>query len=245
MLKVQYSVLCHYPSIVSKDCITLGILFHNITDNTSEFRAIKKWNRAKAFNDELDVDIIKLQLEAIEDEVSEFVEEGNFEMYKYTKFYVNELKFTEVVTINIKDNFLEFVNQCVRQYMPLDLEKKNRPNDKEQIEFLKYIMKDSNIEYKKGEVKGVFEERVKFDFIIGEYAFKIFKFENKQENRLIKGIKDWAYDAYKLKNKYKVIFVTDVDFTENQYSTVHKILDEESEKVISFNDILAFIQNIA
>ena len=55
-------------------------------------------------------------------------------------------------------------------------------------------MKDSNIEYRKGEILGVFDESIKFDFIIGEYAFKIFRFENKQEKRLIKGIKDWAYE---------------------------------------------------
>ena len=69
MLRVQYSVLCHYPSIVSKDCLTLGILFHNVTENKCILRSIKKWNRARAFNDELDIEVIKLQLEAIEEEV--------------------------------------------------------------------------------------------------------------------------------------------------------------------------------
>ncbi len=245
MLRVQYSVLCHYPSIVSKDCLTLGILFHNVTENKCILRSIKKWNRARAFNDELDIEVIKLQLEAIEEEVNEFVEEGNFNLKKYTKFYVNELKFTEIVTIDIKDNFLEFVNQCVRQYMPLDLDKKARPNDKEQLEFLKTVMKDSNIEYRKGEILGVFDESIKFDFIIGEYAFKIFRFENKQEKRLIKGIKDWAYDAYKLRDRYKIIFVTDVDFSENKYNILYNILKEESEKVITFNDVMSFIQQIA
>lgn len=245
MLKVQYSVLCHYPYMLSKDCLTLGILFHNITENKCDFKTIKRWDRAKAFNDELDVEIIKLQLEAIGEEVEEFIEEGDFDLRKYTKFYVNELKFTEIVTINIEDNFQNFVNQCVRQYMPLDLDKKDRPNNKEQLAFIKNVMKDSSIEYKKGDIRGVFDETIKFDFIIGEYAFKIFKFNNKQEKRLIKGIKDWAYDAYKLRDKYKVIFVTDVDFSENKYNTLYRILREESENVITFNDIVSFIQKIA
>lgn len=245
MLKVQYSVLCHYPYILSKDCLTLGILFHNITENKCDFKTIKRWDRAKAFNDELDIEIIKLQLEAIGEEVEEFIENGNFDLKKYTKFYVNELKFTEIVTIDIEDNFPNFVAQCVRQYMPLDLDKKDRPNNKEQLAFIKNVMKDSSIEYQKGDICGVFDETIKFDFIIGEYAFKIFKFNNKQENRLIKGIKDWAYDAYKLRDKYKVIFVTDVDFSENKYNTLYKILNEESESVITFNDIVSFIQKIA
>jgi hypothetical protein len=245
MLKVQYSVLCHYPSIVSKDCLTLGILFHNVTENICEFKSIRRWDRAKAFNDELDIEVIKLQLEGIKEEVSEFISEGNFVMKKYTKFYVNELKFTEIVTVNIKDSFQDFVEQCVRQYMPLDLDRSSRPNNIEKLQFIKSILKDSEIEYQKGQISGFFNENVKFDFIIGNYAFKIFKFQNKQENRLIQSVKDWAYDAYKLKNRYKVIFVVDVDFSEEKYNTLYNILEEESERVLTFNDLLSFIQQVA
>ena len=34
MLSIEYSVLCHYPAIMSKDCITLGIIFLNKTSET-------------------------------------------------------------------------------------------------------------------------------------------------------------------------------------------------------------------
>ncbi|EGT3817430.1 TPA: DUF3037 domain-containing protein [Clostridioides difficile] len=244
MLNVQYSILCNYPSIVSKDCLTLGILFHDRTNNICEFKIIKKWQRLKAFNDELDIDIVKLQLEAIKEEVQESASKGNFNLKDYTKFYVNELKFTEVVSIDIDEDFQDFINACIRQYMPLDLEKGKRPNNKEQIEFIKYTMKNSNISYNKGNVTGYFNESLKFDFIIDDYAFKVFKFENKDENSMIRNVKKWAYDAYKLSNDYKVVFVTDIDFSSGEYNILYNILKEESAKLITFVDVISFIQNL-
>ncbi|MCW6094762.1 DUF3037 domain-containing protein [Clostridium sporogenes] len=240
MVNVQYSVLCHYPSIVSKDCITLGILFYNKDDKQCVFETTKKWNRVKSFNDELDINLVKLQLHDILDEVDELCKNNNFNLGDYTKFYVNELKFTEVVDIEV-ENFSEFVSECKRQYLRFDFDKKDRPTTEEQLSFIKKIMKSSDITYNVSPVKGYFDEDIKFDFIIGEYAFKLFRFEGRQETRLVKSVKDWAYDAYKLKDKYKFVFVTDLDLNNN--NVLFRILKEESSYLISFNELLSFIKN--
>ena len=244
MINVDYSVLCHYPSIVSKDCLTLGIVFHDRSNNIGDFKSIKKWDRAKAFNDSLDIEMIKLQLECIKDEIKDFTKEENFDLDKYTKFYVNELKFTEVNNVFINESFEEFMELCVRQYMPLDLDKDKRPNKEEQAQFIKKLMKISNIEYTQGTIKGEFDENINFDFIIGDYAFKIFRFEGREENRVINNVKTWAYNCIELKGFYKVISIIDLDTLEENYKSIYKILTKESDKIIHFNELISFVKTI-
>ncbi len=244
MINIDYSVLCHYPSIVSKDCLTLGIIFYDKTNNIGDFKAIKKWDRVKAFNDELDIEMVKLQIECIKDELESFIEDGNFDLSKYTKFYVNEIKFTEVTSVTREETLEEFMSLCIRQYMPLDLDKKNRPSLDEQSKFIKQMMKSSNIKYKQGYIKGEFDENINFDFIIDDYAFKIFKFEGREENRIIGNIKTWAYNCIELKNKYKVIAIVDLESIEEKYEKAYKILSKESESIIHFNELISFTKSI-
>ena len=73
------------------------------------------------------------------------------------------------------------------------------------------------------------------------YLFKSFIFEGKNENRLIKSVKEWAYDAYKLQDKYNIIFITDIEESSGEYTKVMKILKEESKDVISSDDIFDYI----
>ncbi|MDU7967314.1 MAG: DUF3037 domain-containing protein [Paeniclostridium sordellii] len=244
MINVDYSVLCHYPSIVSKDCLTLGIIFYDRSNNIGDFKTIKKWDRAKAFNDSLDIEMIKFQLESIQDEVRSFAQEKNFDLAKYTKFYVNELKFTEVIKVSIDESFEEFMELCVRQYMPLDLDKDKRPNKEEQTQFVKKMMKISNIEYTQGTIKGSFDENINFDFIIKDYAFKIFRFEGREENRVINNVKSWAYNCIELKDSYKVIAIIDLDTLEENYKSIYQILNKESDKIIHFNELISFTKTL-
>lgn len=245
MSKVQFSVLCNYPSIVSKDCIALGILFYNMTEHLCVLKKVKNWKRVESFNDELDIEIVKLQLESIEEEVNDFAKEKNFDLKEYTKFYVNEIKFTEVFTADIEIDFQEFMNQCTRQYMPMDLAKNKRPKEQEQRDFIKNVLKTSNKDYRSGKIVGNFNDTIKFDFIIKDYAFKYFKLQDKDEQKALSYIKRWVYDAYQLKNQYKVIFITDINLKSNsKYSNVYNMLSEQSDKVIDFQDILTFTQKI-
>nr|WP_295571628.1 hypothetical protein [uncultured Intestinibacter sp.] len=245
MSKVQFSVLCNYPSIVSRDCITLGILFYNITESVCIFKKIQNWKRVASFNDELDIEIVKLQLESIEEEINDFAKEKDFDLKKYTKFYVNQLKFTEVFTADIEIDFHDFVEQCTRQYMPMDLAKDKRPREKEQRDFIKNVLKTSNKNYRNGNIVGNFNDNIRFDFIIKDYAFKYFMLKNKEEQDVLRSIKRWVYDAYQLKNKYKVIFVTDINLkSNNKYKNIYNMLSKEGEKVIDFQDILTFAQKI-
>ena len=59
----------------------------------------------------------------MEKEIHEIAKGPNFELKDYTKFYVNVLKFSDIVEIKTT-NFDEFVDKCSRQYLFLDYNKK-------------------------------------------------------------------------------------------------------------------------
>ncbi len=244
MFQVDYSILCHYPSLISKDCITIAVLLFN--KNTKEISLVstKNWSRVRSFNEDLDVDLIKLQLEGIQDEITNIAKAPNFSLDKYTKFYVNDLKFTDIVSTKT-ENFQEFVNECSRQYLICDYSKDERPSKDEQLSFIRKYLKNGDIECQNNIVKGYFNENICFDFVINDYAFKLFRFEGRKEQRLIHAVKDWAYNAIKLKNKYKVVFITDIDFDEKKnFSTLYNILKEEADNIISFSEVISFLQTL-
>ncbi|MGL5086032.1 MAG: hypothetical protein ACRC68_10030 [Clostridium sp.] len=244
MFEIDYSVMVHYPSLVSKDCITLALLFFNKTTKESNLVKAKNWNRIRSFNTDLDIELIKLQLEGIDDEIHHISKDPNFYLAKYTKFYVNDLKFTNVISTTT-DDFEKFIGECAHQYLIFDFKKSERPTVNEQLSFIKKYLKTESIKCENKIIKGYFNENVAFDFIINDYAFKLFRFEGRSENRLISSIKDWAYNAIKLRGKYKVIFITDVDFkNRDKFNTIYNILQEESYKIINFNEVLNFIQSI-
>ncbi|MCB2354365.1 DUF3037 domain-containing protein [Clostridium estertheticum] len=244
MINIQYSVLCHYPSIVSRDCITLGVLIYNTDEKSIIFETIKNWQRVRSFNDELDVELIKVQLEGIEEEVSELCKHKSFNLADYTRFYIGEVKFTEVINL-VAEDFEEFRAECKRQYLICDVDKAERPSTADQLKFIRNTLKNSKVVYKTGNITGYFNENVNFDFIIGNYAIKIFSFEGKNEKRLVKNVKDWAYDAYKLKDKYKIIFATDINPEhQKEYKVIYKILEEECYKILTLADIIPFVSRI-
>ena len=244
MFNIDYSILYHAPSYVSIDRITLAILFFNKDTKESRLISTRNWKRVSLFNDDLDIELIKLQLEGIEEEIDDIAKSPDFTLKKYTKFYVNELKFTDVISTSV-ENFNEFIKECSRQYMPQDYDKGKRPSTKEQLNFIKLYLNSSNIDCNSSKIRGYFNENVSFDFIIGDYAFKLFRFEGREEARLISTAKDWAYNAIKLRDKYKIIFITDKDFAEPEnYRILYNILDEESNEIIGFNQAIEFIQSI-
>lgn len=243
MLEVEYSIMVHYPSLVSKDCITIALLFYNKTAKESKLVTIKNWNRVRSFNDDLDIDLIKLQLEGIDEEIHTICKAPDFNLNKYIKFYQNALKFLDVTKVYV-DNFDMFISECSRQYLILDYKQSERPSKNEQLEFIRSYLKNESIDSRKKVISGYFDEGVTFDFIIGEYAFKLFRFKGRNENNLLSTVKHWSYNAIKLRNKYKIIFIIDLDTTESQYPTLIRILKEDCHKLITFNEVLSFINSI-
>lgn len=244
MFEVDYSIMVHYPSVGAKDCITLALLFFNKTTKETVLINTKNWERVRSFNDDIDVELVKLQLEGINDEIHSIAKSSNFYLEKYTKFYVNDLKFTSVIS-TVTNDFNNFISECSRQYLIFDYKKSERPTKKEQLSFIKNYLKSESVKCQKNIIKGYFNEDICFDFVINDYAFKLFRFEGREETRLIRTVKDWAYDAIKLRDKYKIVFIIDIDFNKNnKFDILHSILEEESYKIINFNEVITFVKSI-
>jgi len=124
MSTVRFSVLSYYPTFLTNENINIGILFSVEDTNQAFFHSIKNWERAKAFDDELDIDFMKDYLKGITDEIENhlFNCKSKFNIEGFVKFYVNEYKFSSIQTIQTIDSD-EFIDVTKKIYLKLDYEK--------------------------------------------------------------------------------------------------------------------------
>ncbi|EOU1606688.1 DUF3037 domain-containing protein [Clostridium perfringens] len=246
MIKIAYSVLSHYPSLINDECINLGIVFHNINENKYVFEYTHNWKRISTFNDELDISFLKIQLKEMKREIEETLSTygRDYKLQSFTQFYVNELKFSKVTNINYED-FDSFINASKKLYLRFDFDKKDRYSKDQELALMKKFLKSKNLNNFNKEIHGFFNEKITFDFVINEYAFKIFSFRDKSATHLTNSVKSWAYNAVKLKDKYKFTSVIDLDYTEmnDSYKLILDILKEESQ-ILNYKELIPFIESI-
>lgn len=241
-MKILFSVLKY--KLITNESINIGILFHNLDTDQRVFETISKWSRLKSFDDEINIKYFKIMLDGIKEEIQSnlFNNAVEFDIKVYIKKFYNEMRFSEVYEDNTK-NFNEFIEISKRNFLRYDYEKKDRPNKSEQISYMKGLMKSNEIEYSVKSPLGSYQENIKYDYIVGEYAFKFFSFENKNLDILIHTAKAWAYTADEMKNRYKTIFVYDVDVNNKKFDIIIDILDKSAYKILKFDDTLDFVLN--
>lgn len=245
MYKIQFSVLSYYPSIVTNENINVGILFHNLSTNERKFHILKNWKRLEKFDDELDIDFIRQYLIGIKNEceLNIFNHNEKFSLNDYVRFYINELRFCPVKEANVSEENVEtFINDTEKVYMRYDFEKRERLSKESEVNYIKKIMKSNNINYSAKEIKGKYEDKIKFDYIVGDYGFKNFIFEGKNLNKMIMNAKAWAYNAESMKDKYKTIFVYDIEKNDSSnYHIINNILNEHAYDVMTSAKVLDFV----
>ena len=69
MCQIEYATLNYYHSPISDECLCVGILFHNLTTGKRDFKYISNFQRFHAFDDEADVDFVRMYLRGIKEEV--------------------------------------------------------------------------------------------------------------------------------------------------------------------------------
>ena len=69
MYHIEYAALNYYHSPISDECLCIGVLIYNVTTGQRDFKYISNFQRFHAFDDEADVDFIKLYLRGIKEEV--------------------------------------------------------------------------------------------------------------------------------------------------------------------------------
>ncbi len=246
MPNVSFSILSYYPSFMTNENINIGILFYVEENKQVNFCPIRKWDRAKAFDDELDIDFMKDYLKGIADEVENhlFNYHSGFDFEGFIKFYVNEYKFSSIQTIQT-ENTETFIDNTKKIYLKFDFEKKDRLNKQQEHQYINNLLKASDIQYTKKKIKGGYNENIKYDYIIGEYAVKLFTFEGKNLAYLISSAKTWAYNAAEMEDQYKTIFIYDKEMKDLEYfDSIINILSQNAFRVLALQEGIEYLLSL-
>ena len=245
MCKIQFSVLSYYPSIVTNENINVGVLFHNLSTDERTFRIMKNWKRLESFDDELDIEFMKKYLYGIKNECERNLinMDKEFCLQEYIRFYVNDLKFCSIKEADVDIADVEdFILITEKVHMRFDFDKSERLNRESEVKYIKMMMRFNKVKYSARLVTGGYDENVRYDYIVGNYAFKNFTFEGKKISRLIMNAKAWAHTAEAAKDKYKTIFVYDVEKDDSSdYRIIMNILGEHAYKMMSSSDVIDFV----
>lgn len=130
--------------------------------------------------------------------------------------------------------------------MRYDFDKRVRPKKKEELAFLKLILKDKNIKSENKVIKGLYEDSIVFDYVFEDFGIKLFNFEENALPKIINHIKTWTYNARELKNQYRIIITytkdNDFDIEKNiHFQAIKNIVnDSDIDRIIEFDKCLDF-----
>ena len=118
MYHIEYAALNYYHSPISDECLCIGVLFHNVTTGQRDFKYISNFQRFQAFDDEADVDFVKLYLRGIKEEIENSVFDKEFDLASYIRVYANEFRFSSVRTLSVNEteNYVEDLSKIYLKY---------------------------------------------------------------------------------------------------------------------------------
>ena len=114
------------------------MLYHNLTTGKRDFRYISNFGRLQSFDDEADIDFIKAYLEGIKQqgENNIFNYNDSFSIESFSKFYVNEFKFTDITIMEVDDNE-DYVDNLTKMFLKFDFSKKQRLSKNEEKKYIR------------------------------------------------------------------------------------------------------------
>lgn len=212
MYHIEYSALNYYHSPISDECLCIGILFHNTTTGQRDFRYISNFQRFHAFDDDADIDFVKLYLKGIKEDVesSLFNYDKSFSLSSYIRVYANEFKFSAVKELNVNETE-NYVEDLTKIYLKYDLAKSQRLNCNEEKKLIRRVLESNNIEYTTQKANGPYKDEITFDYQAGDVCIKYFSFKGKNLKRIIGTARQWSFAADELTPDKKVLFIYDSD----------------------------------
>ncbi|MCB6571546.1 hypothetical protein LI142_18765 [Eubacterium limosum] len=244
---IEYTELYLYNNaLVSKECLCMGVLFHDTTTGERRFNSIKNFNRLKAFNDDIDVDFVKAYLAGIKDEVETdmFYLNSDFTTSNFIKSFVGEMRFSDIVSCKTNDD--DFIEKTTKLLLKQDFARHERLSRDEEIKIVKNLVKSSACNYSQKSLDGLYGDTINFNFIVGQYCVKIFDFKNRESiKKSIASVKTWSYNAGEMKKggKYKTVFLYSIseNINEKEFEIVKNILLENTEHVMELKDGVRFL----
>ncbi|WP_455526027.1 DUF3037 domain-containing protein [Peptostreptococcus stomatis] len=242
MYHIEYAALNYYHSPISDECLCVGVLFHNVTKGQRDFKYISNFQRFHAFDDEVDVDFVKLYLRGIKDEVetSVFNFDKEFDLTSYVRVYANEFRFSPVRTLSVNENE-NYVENLSKLYLKYDLAKSRRLNNNEEKKLIRRVFESNNLKYTTQKVTGPYSDEISFDFQVGNVCIKMFSLKGKNLKRVVGSARQWSFVAAELGAQKKVLFIYDSDYEDmSNLDIIIKILSKNA-KVLKLDDGMDYI----
>ncbi len=239
---LQYSVLRYSPSIVSGESINLGVLVAD--GDYAEFFHTIRFSRVHEFDDTLNIDTVRVLLDAISDEVKGDLTTINtpFDISKFIRYYCKEYYFSPALSVPYED-LEKKVEEIKRIYLQFDYEESQRPTNKEALAFLRTILTGQGQRVVNNKsVVGSFQETVRFDLIFGNYGIKFFRFASSKElKRRMNDIKAWAWNCeHNATVTPIIVYSNDISPEDTEghslLQTILKILKSASDNVLAMDE---------
>ncbi len=242
MYNIKYTALNYYHSPVSDECLCVGVLFHNVTSGKRDFKYISNFQRFHYFDDEADIDFVKLYLRGIQEEIeySLFNYKKEFDLDKYIKEYANEFRFSAVKSLNV-DEDEDYILELTNIYLKYDLPKSQRLNENEEKKLIKRILEDNHLNYSTHKINGLFNDEIKFDFQVGDMYVKFFSFKEKNLKRIVGNARQWSFAAYEVGNEKEVLFIYDVENEDTENLDIIINILSEHAKVLKLDEGITYI----
>lgn len=242
MYNIEYAALNYYHSPIADECLCIGVLFHNVTTGQRDFKYISNFQRFRVFDDEADIDFVKLYLRGIKDEVEMSVFNFNkeFDLTSYIRVYANEFRFSSVRKISVNENE-NYVEDLSKIYLKYDLAKSQRLNSNEEKKLIRRVLESNHLEYTTQKVAGPYSDEISFDYQVGNVCIKMFSFKGKNLKRVIGSARQWSFIADELSNQKKVLFIYDSDYEDmSNLDIIIKMLSKNA-KVLKLDDGMDYI----
>ncbi|WP_404274389.1 DUF3037 domain-containing protein [Exiguobacterium undae] len=243
MATIQFTILKYNPDLFTGESINVGIAYHIVEENFRKFDLIQRKKRLFTFDDELDKEFTTDTLNAIK---SSWVENGPmFKHYDtlsdFSKYYVNEFHFGEVITRqNISDPHT-FIDSTTRNFLGLSMDKSNRLSHDDRLAyyatFFPEDMFPSVLNYT---LTGYLGDSMHFDLYSDDSTneFSIGMKILKNSNASILSLRSWLYFASV--NKHVRLYILLEETREDLNDTLKMILNhaEQNElvKIITIED---------
>lgn len=241
MYKIQYAALKYYNSVISEECLYIGMLYNNLTTGKRDFRYISNFNRFQSFDDEADVQFIRMYLRGIQQKVeNNLFNSEPFNFKEFTKIFINEFRFTEVTEISV-DEDEDYVDNLTKLYLKFDFKQKNRLSTITEKKYIRKILSSKRTEFSHPEVLGDFNEEIVFDYIIDNIAIKLFSFKDKDLRRVIPAAKQWSFTASEVKDRMKVVFLYDNVITKDENCEIILNILRKNAEVYQIQEGLEFV----
>ncbi|MNW33494.1 hypothetical protein D3C74_104570 [compost metagenome] len=271
----KYSVIRYVPDELREEFINIGMIVHSPELQYVDIKFTKNFRRVTAFDDEIDIDFLKIVLEGIREGLTRSTISGlsaeelldiNF-IEKKTFYYANQIQFSPTVVFS-SNNIEHDFEDLFRTYVYFDAKKKTRITDIEVKVLMNRILKSKDV------FKNM-DKNIKVDIgpqeIELDYAYKTkdrvkviktfsFDYTTKGSSQAPTIAKEWIYNFEKIINgkKYELFGVDKENFelitfiytgnsSNKNIKTAIKILDELTKTVEGKeeNEIMSFADSIS